>query len=242
MKINLSLIQKFALIGVAFIAFEVTLVTYADRPVANFVHNFEALHPAWVDFFRFYTDFAKGAWYLVPSGLGALVYFGLATGRRLSAAKRNKLLRVAQGLSFFFFCVLVSGLVTDIEKFLIGRGRPKLYFEQGFYGFNPFVYESIHNSMPSGHSTTAFAVAFALAAMFPRWIRYFLGFALVMVLSRIMVSAHFLADVAAGAFVGWLTVVCMHALFKRQKWYFVPPPVEPEPAKEADDVYSRSKR
>jgi membrane-associated phospholipid phosphatase len=60
--------------------------------------------------------------------------------------------------------------------------------------------------MPSGHTTTAFALAFSLSFLYPRLRPLWFAYALVLAASRVMVDAHYLSDVCAGALLGWLTV------------------------------------
>ncbi len=72
--------------------------------------------------------------------------------------------------------------------------------------------------MPSGHSTTGFAVAFSLMVLFPRARWPLLAFAGMIGLSRIMVNAHFLSDVVAGAAVGWITTYAVTRFFRHRGW------------------------
>jgi membrane-associated phospholipid phosphatase len=58
--------------------------------------------------------------------------------------------------------------------------------------------------MPSGHSATAFSLAFCLSKLYPRGRVLWFSFALLLASSRIMVDAHYLSDVFAGAALGWL--------------------------------------
>ena len=60
--------------------------------------------------------------------------------------------------------------------------------------------------MPSGHTTTAFALAFSLSTLYSRLRPLWFAYALVLATSRVMVDAHYLSDVVAGAMLGFLTV------------------------------------
>jgi undecaprenyl-diphosphatase len=83
----------------------------------------------------------------------------------------------------------------------------------GIYAFRPFTFHAAWNSLPSGHATTAFALAFALIVFFPRWRMILIALAVILAVSRTMVNAHFLSDVLAGGIVGWLTVYMLQRVF-----------------------------
>ena len=59
-------------------------------------------------------------------------------------------------------------------------------------------------SFPSGHSTTAFAVALSLGSFYPEIMLVLLILAANVAISRVIVGMHFLSDVLAGAGMGAL--------------------------------------
>lgn len=83
------------------------------------------------------------------------------------------------------------------------------------------VGEAIHNvSMPSGHTTTAFAVACALFFALDAAPRRRYGYGLLLLalgtgLSRIAVGAHWPGDVAVGAALGLLSALLGHVLLQK---------------------------
>lgn len=122
-------------------------------------------------------------------------------------------------LSFFFFFILkkkkvglilliaycATGIFAQIIKPLVESPRPQVYFSPAWFPF--FIRDVIHignNSFPSGHTTTAFAIATVLTLYTSnKW--YHFSLLLLAVLagySRIYLSQHFLADVVAGSFIG----------------------------------------
>ena len=68
--------------------------------------------------------------------------------------------------------------------------------------YNPFVWRASYAGMPSGHATTAFAVLVAFGTLWPRYRTVFLIYALLIAVSRVLVTAHYPSDVLAGALVG----------------------------------------
>ncbi|MDX2028959.1 MAG: phosphatase PAP2 family protein [Alphaproteobacteria bacterium] len=195
-----------------FLALEILLITFADKPISQELRIIEAQNPGLIGFFRSYTDLGKSKWYLWPSGIAILVFSALLHMKLFSRQARMKLKRIGEKLLFFFLCIAASGIITDILKRLIGRARPVKLEQDGLYGFFPVVFESRFHSMPSGHATTAFALAFALAVLLPRWRVAFFALGVFLAVSRIMVNAHFLSDVLAGGVIAYLTTLLMQRL------------------------------
>jgi undecaprenyl-diphosphatase len=59
-------------------------------------------------------------------------------------------------------------------------------------------------SFPSGHSTTAFAVALSLGSFYPEILPVLLLLAANVAISRVIVGMHFLSDVIVGSGTGAL--------------------------------------
>ncbi len=201
----------------AFLGLECALFLFVDRPVSLWFSELGEASPEIVSFFRAYTDVGKGIVSLVPSALGALACFVWWRVRKAEGKNATTALFAARAFSFVFAAVAFSGIATKILKTAIGRARPKL-LEADIYQFNPVTFKHDWNSMPSGHSTTAFTVAAALFILFPNlrvlWI--LLGIALAA--SRVVINAHYLSDVVAGAAVGALSSYVVAAIFIRQNW------------------------
>lgn len=105
---------------------------------------------------------------------------------------------------------IVSGLLAQLFKRIIDTPRPIGYFTIEQY--NKYV-DGVHNaalhSFPSGHTTTAFAMATVLACYTTHRGIQFLYFILAILVgySRIYLGQHFLTDVLGGAILGWLIAV-----------------------------------
>lgn len=111
--------------------------------------------------------------------------------------------------------LVIASLGSQIVKHVACRGRPKLLDgwgvdpvgpstgEAGTFFHSPCLVDARYHSFPSGHATTAFAVAAALARAVPARRRVWLVVAGGVGVSRVLLNAHFLSDVLAGAFLGW---------------------------------------
>lgn len=76
-----------------------------------------------------------------------------------------------------------------------------------------------NKSFPSGHTGTAFAIFFCLAAFTDKNRIQFLALltAFLVAYSRMYLSQHFLPDVIAGAVIGTFTSLCLLVLFEHKK-------------------------
>lgn len=95
-----------------------------------------------------------------------------------------------------------AGLITDGLKSALGRERPNSGNDETV--FHPF---SGNKSFPSGHATTAFAVASVIAMRTDGWIIPTLAYAtaFTVAMDRINDRAHFASDVFTGAAIGLTT-------------------------------------
>ncbi|MDR3423774.1 MAG: phosphatase PAP2 family protein [Alphaproteobacteria bacterium] len=215
-----------------FFAVEFILFRYIDRPLAAYTHSLDQTSPALIHFFRAITDLGKSIWYLVPCGLATLFCAFLSRGKDVRPVYRRLFSYIGARALFLFATIALSGIVCDILKPIMGRARPHLWLQNGIYGFDPFNRLGfLWNSMPSGHTTTACALAFSLSLLYPRGRFLWFAFALALAASRVMVDAHYLSDVCAGGLLGWLTVRLFfkHGMVRLGKVIF---PIDTTPATE----------
>ena len=120
----------------------------------------------------------------------------------LHGIQRSLLLGLGTRLQFLFFAVLVPVLVGEVIKWCVGRGRPFVGGEANVFNFSHFAGTQAYSSFPSGHAITAFALAFAVSAVWPRARVPMVVYALVIAATRLVLLAHHPSDVVAGALVG----------------------------------------
>jgi membrane-associated phospholipid phosphatase len=114
------------------------------------------------------------------------------------------------------FAVIVASLSGQVLKNLFCRSRPLAEKSGQFFVDFPCLGKgSGFISFPSGHSVTAFALAFVLSRVYPRYASLFYGLAVLVAISRVYLAKHFPSDVVAGAAVGILAgwIVCRVAAF-----------------------------
>jgi membrane-associated phospholipid phosphatase len=149
---------------------------------------------------RILTDFGKDTYLLEVLSL-ALVIVALIFPRS-RANFRSRLLGFGTRIEYLLFAVLVPVLAGEVIKWIVGRGRPFVGGKADVFNFVPFNGTDAHFSFPSGHSITAFALAFAVSALWPRARVAMFFYAVVIVVTRLVLLAHHPSDVVAGAVIG----------------------------------------
>lgn len=147
--------------------------------------------------FRYITYLGDSAPYMAGSLLLFILY-------------RKKKPHIAQKALFVLSSVFASGVVAVFFKVLIGRPRPKIFLHDHIYSPQFLEFHSKFWSMPSGHTTTAFAVAASLGFIWPRYKALFFLIAALVALSRIALCKHYLSDVIVGAVLGTIVAYLLH--------------------------------
>jgi undecaprenyl-diphosphatase len=184
------------------------LVVIAGAVIVTLMYAFDAqeisMMPArgspglwWV---RILTGFGKDIHVLWALGLLLIAVALVASA--LHGASRATLLGLGTRLQYLFLSVALSVAVGEVIKWIVGRGRPFVGGKANAFNFQHFAGTEAYSSFPSGHSITAFALAFAVAAVWPRTRVIMLLYALMIVATRLVLLAHHPSDVVAGALVG----------------------------------------
>ena len=166
--------------------------------------------PARDIFYRYYTQVAEWFPYVVCV---AVLLFG----------------RLGDGL-FASACQAFAALTTQIIKHILVAPRPLTWFAEHMPDVQLPLAEGVRMnywlSFPSGHTTSFFALAFAVCILLtksdripsiPRILVQFLLFfaAALGGYSRIYLSQHFTADVFGGMIVGCLITIVCYVVFYR---------------------------
>jgi membrane-associated phospholipid phosphatase len=150
--------------------------------------------------FRILTDFGKDAYVLGLLAAALIVITLLAP--RLHGRSQSSLLDFGMRVEYLFLAVLVPVLSGEIVKWVVGRGRPFVGGKANAFNFAPFSASEAYASLPSSHTITAFALAFAVAALWPRARAAMFLYASLIALTRLVLLAHHASDVVAGALLG----------------------------------------
>jgi undecaprenyl-diphosphatase len=123
-------------------------------------------------------------------------------------------------LQFLFFAVLVPVLAGEAIKWIAGRGRPFVGGKANAFNFVPFSGTEAYASLPSSHAITAFALAFAVAALWPRARAVMIVYAIVIAATRLLLLAHHPSDVVAGALIGAIGAMVVRYWFAARRLGF----------------------
>lgn len=167
---------------------------------------------------RSLTDFGKDEYLLSVMGAALVVLAFVAAGLR--GRRRALLLGCGTRLQYVFLAVAVSAFVTEILKYGIGRGRPFVGGKADPFNFVPFEGTGAYASLPSGHAAAACALAFAVSALWPRLRVFMVAYAIVILLTRLVLLAHHPSDVVAGALVGTVGAMVVRYWFAARRLGF----------------------
>lgn len=189
--------QHLAIAAAIIIGVVLICMVLIDAPVTRAVTQL----PRWAIWpFDQITDFGKSGWFLWPLGILFLALAALPPPPTRFSQRVLAATMVRAG--FLFTAIVVPGLFDTVIKRMIGRARPLVTGQVDPFVYAPFVWRADYASLPSGHATTAFSVLVAFSCLWPRARTVLLLYALLIAVSRIVVTAHFPSDVIAGAVVG----------------------------------------
>jgi len=160
---------------------------------------------------RIVTDFGKAAFVL---WILAAAFFAVAIiAPLLHGTRRSRLLDFGTRLQFMFFAVLMPILAGELIKWTVGRGRPFVGGEANAFNFAHFAGTEAYASFPSAHAITSVALAFAVSALWPRaWLAMSV-YAVLIIMSRLVLLAHHPSDVVAGALIAVVGVMAVRYWF-----------------------------
>jgi len=206
--------QQLAIAAAVVIAVFLIGMIFVDAAASNAAVRL----PRWlISSFDWFTDFGKSGWFLWPLGI---LFLGLAALPRLSHVSQLVLAAVMVRVGFLFVAIGLPSLFAAVIKNMIGRARPGVSGVVNPYLFDPFHWAPAYAGLPSGHATTAFAVLAAFGVLWPRARTALLIYALLIAASRIIVTAHYPTDVAAGALVGIIGVLLVRRYFALRRLGF----------------------
>ncbi len=177
-------------------------VAFIDRPVARFMH---ARFPAHAGLLQ---DLLQ-AMTRIPEGLGALA-IGLIVGLGLLRLLRGAMPGPVEAGFLASLSVIVADAIKTALKLVCGRTWPETWvndnpslIRDGVYGFFPFHGGPGWGAFPSGHTTAVCAAMTVLWLLCPRWRAVYALAVFGTALGLVGMDYHFLADILAGAYLGW---------------------------------------
>jgi membrane-associated phospholipid phosphatase len=146
-------------------------------------------------------------------------------GEEISYIIFGLLLMIFNKIKYGFVMALVGGVVTAVSYLLktyFSMPRPMKYFEliNELCLLSPIAgipHYMAHNSFPSGHTMSAFALFGLLSFIYRKPILsvFFVGISIFVAISRVYLNHHFIEDVGAGAFAGMILAYLMWLFSER---------------------------
>ncbi|EKS39999.1 phosphatase PAP2 family protein [Afipia clevelandensis] len=167
---------------------------------------------------RIFTDFGKSTYVLWALAAALLVILLLIP--RLTAHARQVLIAFGVRVQYIFLSVAVAVIGSEILKYVIGRSRPFVGGEANAFNFQHFAGNPAFESLPSGHATTAFALAFAVSAVWRKVTLVMLVYAVLICVSRVILLAHHPSDVVGGALTGVIGAMFVRYWFAARRLGF----------------------
>ncbi len=175
---------------------------YLDLPLYEFLYPYRgtpAFYP--IDLL---TDLGKSTWYIIISLILFVIW-------------RNKNPKRSDMALLVLSTTIVSGILVNIPKVIFGRARPQLLADENLYGFFWFKLDVLYRSFPSGHATTAMAVWLAFALLFPRYRNWLIAIGILIALSRVILTQHYLSDILVGGWLGMMTTLILyHIIYPKE--------------------------
>jgi undecaprenyl-diphosphatase len=167
---------------------------------------------------RILTDFGKDDYVLWS--LGAIMLVIALMVPRLHGLSRGALVTLGTRVEFVFFAVAAPLVAGEVLKYAVGRGRPFVGGAANAFNFSHFAGTEAYASFPSAHAITAVALAFAVSVLWPRT-RLVMGiYAILIVLSRLVLLAHHPSDVVAGAVIAVVGAMAVRYWFAARRLVF----------------------
>ena len=175
---------------------------FVDQKLASFFNQPE-IYANWYQPARKLTDLGLFEIYFLLA-LSGWIYARWIAPRLPSFAVMNEKINYLRIWSLnYLLALFFCGLLTHLIKFIVGRQRPHKSPTFEALIFTPFNNHWHWQSFSSGHTQVMFTFATMFTLAFPKYQRLWIGLAMLVAFTRVMVADHFLSDTIFGACVGY---------------------------------------
>lgn len=119
--------------------------------------------------------------------------------------------KYAFNFSFLLTTDMICQILTNLLKVFSGRSRPFSIIDENIYTF--FGDCQYCESFPSGHTSSAFCMAFSIGLLYPSLRPILLFYACAVAISRVMTTLHYFSDIVFGAYLAFVVVYSIYAVF-----------------------------
>ena len=186
------------------------------NPIYQIDQNlFRTIH---VDMQRDWLDFLMVV--LSDSGNGLVKFTVLVALCFVIRYRRHAVLALCSGVASGLFAQVVKSLIERQRPTNFSYARPITTYIEALMGQHAPI---ASNSFPSGHATSCFGIAVAVAWMTYKsdhaWIGWLvMAWAAAVSHSRVYVGVHFVSDVIGGAALGSFIATVLYWIWKKRGW------------------------
>lgn len=120
--------------------------------------------------------------------------------------------------SFLLITDVICQFLTSALKKMSGRSRPFSIIDEDIYTF--FGDCQYCESFPSGHTSSAFCMAFSIGLLYPSLRPILLFYACAVAIARVVTTIHYFSDIVFGAYLAFVVVYSIHGIFNFMKQKF----------------------
>ena len=207
---NIYMYRNYFFSLLAIVTVYVFFYVYLDIPLALAAHtllNSQLFHVS-----KYITHLGDDKVWIMIAVIG-LAILGVKILRKQKLSDNSK------HLGFLFLSILIAVTIGSALKIALARYRPELLFQKDLYGFHFLSLNNAFQSTPSGHSLCIFAVCTSLSLLFKRYAGLLYLMAILVGISRLILTKHYLSDVMLGAYVGIISAVIAYHIFNSK--YFL---------------------
>jgi membrane-associated phospholipid phosphatase len=113
--------------------------------------------------------------------------------------------------SFLLATDMLCQILTSVLKVFFGRSRPFSIIDEGIYTF--FGECKYCESFPSGHTSSAFCMAFSIGLLYPSLRPILLFYACAVAIARVATTIHYFSDIVFGAYLAFIVVYSVYGVF-----------------------------
>ena len=169
-------------------------------------------------FFVSITELGDSLWYFLIFLLLFTISFILKKIKLISKKNYFYIFQLSLLGAGYLFLV---GLITQVIKHLVGRPRPNHSNLNEGFELNFLTSDSAFHSFPSGHSSTIIAITIIASLLLPKLKYFFYICGFLIALSRVVVGAHFLSDVIAGALIAIMVYKIINMYFNKKSFLWI---------------------
>ena len=184
---------------------------FFDYSISKFFYN---LNSQTKSLFETLTHFGDSLYYFIP-------IIVIWSAIKIIKNKNEILLTISDIFIFIFFNILLSGIVVQILKHILGRPRPSEFHLYNYSTPALFNFDSSWHSFPSGHTATIFAFIFCLLVLFPKIKNILITLGIIIASTRVIVGAHYVSDIFGGILVAYISTILLRDNFFHKSKLFI---------------------